>query len=209
MVLLSTFAGSGATVNEANNTEIVRQVFDANACKNQKPFETAFAALKDITTQYGDSALPPTACTLFVITPIHTSPNPNDLTGKTSVSQSSINLRDLVMASKLEKVSVIALEFVSPPSTTSNFTVNMPSSINYSSLYRDVSLITGCDSSNFWCTSSLSPFVFAGRPLPSTQPSIISSSNGQKDIEFIYTQDGGQSWFFFRDNSAEDLEPSA
>lgn len=203
------FTGSGgATVNEANNTEIVRQVFDANACKNQKPFETAFAALKDI-TQRGDSALPPTACTLFVITPIHTSPNPNDLTGKTSISQSSINLRDLVMASKLEKVSVIALEFVSPPSTTSNFTVNMPSSINYSSLYKDVLLITGCDSSNFWCTSSLSPAVIGGGLFPSTQPSIISSSNGQKDIEFIYTQDGGQSWFFFTDNSAEDLEPSA
>lgn len=185
------FTGSGgATVNEANNTEIVRQVFDANACKNQKPFETAFAALKEI-TQQGASALPPTACTLFVVTPIHTSPNPNDLTGKTSVSQSSINLRDLVMASKLEKVSVIALEFVSPPSTTSNFTVNMPSSINYSSLYQDGE----CDSIHFWCTSSLSPFV----------PSIISSSNGQKDIEFIYTQDGGQTWFFFRDNLAEDL----
>ncbi|MBQ3817654.1 MAG: hypothetical protein II846_00560 [Acetobacter sp.] len=195
-----TGSGGGATVNEANNTEIVRQVFDANACKNQKPFETAFAALKDIR----DSVLPPTACTLFVITPIHTSPNPNDLTGKTSVSQSSINLRDLVMASKLEKVSVIALEFVSPPSTTSNFTVNMPSSINPSFLYRDLPLVNICDSSHFWCDSLLNQSVGG-----STQPSIISSSNGQKDIEFIYTQDGGQSWFFFRDNSAEDLEPSA
>ncbi len=206
MVLLSTFTGSGATVNEANNTEIVRQVFDANACKKQKPFETAFAALKEI-SQFA-SALPPTACTLFVITPIHTSPNPNDLTGKTSVSQSSINLRDLVMASKLEKVSLIALEFVSPPSTTSNFTVNMPSSINYSSLYKNLSSFIECNSNNFWCTSSLSPSLVSILSGSGPKP-IISSSNGQKDIEFIYTQDGGQSWFFFTDNSAEDLEPSA
>ncbi|MBO6085499.1 MAG: hypothetical protein J6P19_03780 [Acetobacter sp.] len=167
------FTGSGgATVNEANNTEIVRKVFDANACKNQKPFETAFAVLKDI-TQQGDSALPPTACTLFVITPIHTSPNPNDLTGKTSISQSSVNLRDLVMASKLEKVSLIALEFVSPPLTTSNCTINSPQSFNLSS-----------DLYGVYGYADYSPFLH-------------QVSNGQKDIEFIYTQDGGQSWFFF------------
>ena len=81
--------------------------------------------------------------------------------------------RDLVMASKLEKVSLIALEFVSPPLTTSNCKINMPESFNRSSLYDDV-----------YRVGDYIPFL-------------NQVSNGQKDIEFIYTQDGGQTWFFF------------
>ena len=189
VVILIMFTGSG------NNTEIVRKNFDASACKKQKPFETALAALKEISK----NAPPPTACTLFVITPIHTSPNPNNLTG--SISQSSVNLRDLVMPLKLEKVSLIALEFVSLPLTTSNFTVNMPKSLSLNPLFSygfHIPCIFTSDT--LWCDSPFDQF-------PHEQP-VISSSNGQKDIEFVYTSDGGQTWSFFRDDNAEDLKPS-